>query len=71
MAQLPAQLAGGATLPDLHDEYQLSDDEMRAVLLIAAQTVSEKQRELAHADIDLPMMLAAPLAELWATYTRE
>jgi uncharacterized protein (DUF433 family) len=49
VSQLLGQLAGGATLQELQDDYQLSDDEMRAVLLFAAQAVSEKERELAHA----------------------
>ena len=46
VSQLLAQLAGGATLQELQDDYQLSDDELRAVLLFAAQTVSEKELEL-------------------------
>ena len=49
VSQLLGQLAGGLTLQEIQDDYQLTDDEMRAVLLFAAQTVSEKEQELAHA----------------------
>jgi uncharacterized protein (DUF433 family) len=45
VSQLLGQLAGGATVRERQDEYQLTDDEMRAVLLVAAQAVSEKERD--------------------------
>ena len=49
VSQLLGQLAGGATLQELQDDYQLTGDEMRAALLFAAQAVSEKEQVLAHA----------------------
>lgn len=49
VSQLLGQLAGGATLQELQDDYQLTGDEMRATLLFAAQAVSEKEQVLAHA----------------------
>ncbi len=46
VSQLVDQLAGGMTLSELQDDYQLRDEEMRALLGYIAQVVH--QDELAH-----------------------
>ena len=40
VSQLVDQLAGGMTLSELQDDYQLSDDEIRALLDYIAQVAS-------------------------------
>ena len=44
ISQLVDQLAGGMTLADIQDDYQLSDEEMRALLKYIAQVVHEDER---------------------------
>ncbi|HEU5344249.1 MAG TPA: DUF433 domain-containing protein [Ktedonobacterales bacterium] len=44
VSQLVDQLAGGMTLSELQDDYQLSDDEIRALLDYIAQVASGGER---------------------------
>lgn len=44
VSQLVDQLAGGMTLSELQDDYQLSDDEVRALLGYIAQVVHQDER---------------------------
>lgn len=46
-SQLLGQLAGGMTLQEIQDDYELTDEEIVAVLAYAAQTAREKDREYA------------------------
>lgn len=42
VSQLIGQLAGGMSLQDIQDDYQLTDMEMQAILAYAAQAVKDK-----------------------------
>ena len=42
VSQLIGQLAGGMTLQEIQEDYQLTDQEMQAILMYAAQAVKEK-----------------------------
>jgi len=42
VSQIMGQLAGGMTLPEIQDDYQLRDEEIGALLAFAAQAVLEK-----------------------------
>ena len=42
-AQLMGQLAGGMTMRELQDDYELRDEEVSALLAFAAQAVQEKE----------------------------
>ena len=44
VSQLVDQLAGGMTLDELQEDYQLSDDEVRALLNYIAQVVHQDER---------------------------
>lgn len=44
VSQLVDQLAGGMTLDEMRTDYQLSDDEVRALLNYIAQVVREDER---------------------------
>ncbi len=46
VSQLVDQLAGGMTLSEIQDDYQLTDEEIRALLTYIAQVV--RQDEQAH-----------------------
>ena len=43
VSQLVDQLAGGMTLSEIQDDYQLSDDELRALLGYIAQVVRQDE----------------------------
>ncbi len=50
VSQLVDQLAGGMTLSEIQQDYQLSDEEMRALLNYIAQVVrQDEQAHLQHA----------------------
>lgn len=50
VSQLVGQLAGGMTLDEIQADYQLTDEEMRALLNYIAQVVREdEQTHLQHA----------------------
>ena len=44
VSQLVDQLAGGMTLDEIQEDYQLSDDEIRALLNYIAQVVRQDER---------------------------
>ncbi len=45
VSQLLAQFAGGMTLQEIQDDYELTDEEIRAILNYAAHTAKEKDLE--------------------------
>lgn len=50
ISQLVGQLAGGMTLDEIQDDYQLTDEEIHALLGYIAQVVREdEQTHLQHA----------------------
>ena len=44
VSQMVDQLAGGMTLDELQEDYQLSDEEVRALLTYIAQVVHQDER---------------------------
>ncbi len=44
ISQLVDQIAGGMTLAEVQDDYQLSDEEIRALLGYIAQVVHQDER---------------------------
>jgi uncharacterized protein (DUF433 family) len=48
VSQLIGQLAGGMTLAEIQDDYQLTDEEMRTVLAYAALAAKEQDGIYAH-----------------------
>lgn len=44
VSQLVDQFAGGMTLSELQDDYELSDEEIRALLTYIAQVVHQEER---------------------------
>ncbi len=44
VSQLVDQIAGGMTLSEIQQDYQLSDEEMRALLSYIAQVVHQDER---------------------------
>ncbi len=44
VSQLVDQLAGGMTLTEIQEDYQLSDDEIRALLNYIAQVVHQDEQ---------------------------
>ena len=47
VAQLMGQLAGGMTMQEIQEDYQLRDDEVGALLAFAAEAVQEKEWQYA------------------------
>jgi uncharacterized protein (DUF433 family) len=45
VSQLLAQFAGGMTLQEIQEDYELTDEEIRAMLNYAAHTAKEKDLE--------------------------
>ena len=45
VSQLLGQFAGGMTLQEIQDDFQLTDEEIRAILNYAAHTAKEKDLE--------------------------
>jgi uncharacterized protein (DUF433 family) len=45
VSQLLAQFAGGMTLQEIQEDYELTDEEIRAILNYAAHTAKEKDLE--------------------------
>jgi uncharacterized protein (DUF433 family) len=45
VSQLLAQFAGGMTLQEIHQDYELTDEEIRAILNYAAHAAKEKDLE--------------------------
>ena len=43
VSQLMGQLAGGMTIREMQDDYNLRDEEVSALLAFAAQAVQEKE----------------------------
>ncbi|HUY78910.1 MAG TPA: DUF433 domain-containing protein [Ktedonobacterales bacterium] len=47
VSQLMGQLAGGMTIREMQDDYNLRDEEVSALLAFAAQAVQEKEWQYA------------------------